>query len=512
MKDKIVSIPVKQVHFEADNQFDLTKVSFYLLSEGAVKSHGLYMELDSLNSISNSIDLKPILCAYETDEDGNKTDFMGHEIEYQVVKNGKTTTIKTVYIEQPVGVLEDSNFKVQEIDNLNWVTCDGYLYNEYCDDAVRILNEADGEKSVSIEFKILDGYEDPKDGLYHITKIHFLGVTLLGESHTPAIMGANITAFTEKHNALFTEQFEKIVQSVNKYKENKGGDCMEKEKLIKKYKHLEGNEQFKAIIDNSDISIEEMDKQLFALSSNQIRKSVSEELRSNKLTKTYSWGESYELQKYYLEDLIISENIVICEDNENYYAYYGIPFTMQGDKAILEYDKAERYVRGEWRKYDGDTKSIEVNTTFSDELNKISETLEAKSKELNEIKAEFTDIKSELDESNIELERLKKFETEALEKEHKEKVEEVISEFEELKDIEGFEEVVLDKSKDIEELRTSLKVFAFDNGIVLKKNKKKTFSNKEPNFIKTNEPKVNEELTEAEKRYGASIKKYISNY
>ena len=69
----------------------------------------------------NEINLKPILCAYETDENGEKTDFMGHEIEYKIIKEGKTTTIKSIYIEQPVGVLEDSNFQVQTIDGLNWV-------------------------------------------------------------------------------------------------------------------------------------------------------------------------------------------------------------------------------------------------------------------------------------------------------------------------------------------------------------------------------------------------------
>ena len=37
---------------------------------------------------------------------------------------------------------------------------------------VRILEEADGEKAVSIEFKILDGY-DGEDNLYHVTNIHF---------------------------------------------------------------------------------------------------------------------------------------------------------------------------------------------------------------------------------------------------------------------------------------------------------------------------------------------------
>lgn len=520
MKNEVISIPIKRVNMETYDQYDLTKVSFNLLSEGAVQSHGLYMEKGSLDSISESINLKPILCAYETNEEGDKTDFKGHEIEYQILKDGEKTTIKTVYIEQPVGVLEDSNFKVEEIDGVNWVSCDGYLYNEYCNDAVRILDESNGEKSVSIEFKILDGFEDDDDKLYHVTKIHFLGVTLLGESHNPAITGASITKFTEKHNALFTEQFEKIVESVNRYKQNEGGERMKREDLIKKYEHLKGVDQFELIISNESVSLEELKTQLFALSNRQIEKAVREALRDKTITKDYGYGDCYEMQKYYYEDMIQEDNIAICEDNENYYAYYGIPFTMQGDKAILEYDKAERYVRGDWRKYQGDIAEIPVNPSVVAETKAIIENLECKikenetlSNELISIKANFTDVKGELENSKVELERLKKFEEDVLKKEYENKIQEVICEFEELKDIEGFEQIVSDNSKgDIEELRKSLKVFAFDNGVVIKKGKKKSFSTKEPQLIKTNNSTVEVELSEAEKRYGTSIKKYIDNY
>ena len=237
MKDNIVSIPVKNINLEEGEQFDLKKVSLRLLTDGAVSSHGLFIDEVALSTISSTIDKKPILCAYEEDENGNKTDFKGHEIEYQITKEGKKYTIKKVYIEQPVGLLDGATFQVQQIDNINWVTCDGYLYNEYCQDAVRILEEADGEKSVSIEFKILDGY-DGEDNLYHVTNIHFLGVTLLGDNHAPAITGANITKFTQEQNALFATQFEKIVERVNKLNEYKGGIMVKKEELIEKFSML----------------------------------------------------------------------------------------------------------------------------------------------------------------------------------------------------------------------------------------------------------------------------------
>ena len=32
---------------------------------------------------------------------------------------------------------------------------------------------------------------------------------------------------------------------------------------------------------------------------------------------TNRWNETYKIQKYYVEDIISSENLVVCEDNQN---------------------------------------------------------------------------------------------------------------------------------------------------------------------------------------------------
>ena len=44
MKDKIVSIPIKNINLEEGEQFDLKKVSLRLLTDGAVSSHGLFID------------------------------------------------------------------------------------------------------------------------------------------------------------------------------------------------------------------------------------------------------------------------------------------------------------------------------------------------------------------------------------------------------------------------------------------------------------------------------------
>ena len=139
--------------------------------------------------------------------------------------------------------------------------------------------------------------------------------------------------------------------------------------------------------------------------------------------------------------------------------------------------------------------------------------------ELNEIKAKFVDLETEYSSLENEVKDLRKFkadvekaEFEAKEKERKDAIDLALEQYSELSNLEGYKEIINGKyENELTDTEIKLKALAYDNGIVLKRNKKKAFS-KEPSFIKTDEMKVSEELTEAEKRYGTSIKKYMSNY
>lgn len=523
MKNRVVSVPINSIKLEENEQLDLKKVSLSLLKDGAVATHGIYIEEESLATIQSSIGNKPILCAYETDEDGNKTDFKGHEIKYKITKNGKSIEIEKIYIEQPVGVIPEScNFEVKDIEGENWVTCEAYLYNEYCSDAVRILNEADGNKSVSIEFQILDGF-DGDDGLYHVTKIHFLGVTLLGNGHNPAIFGADVTMFTQEQNALFATQFSKIVEHVNKLNISKGGANMDKrEQIISRFESLKGNVEFEKIVSNEGLTLEDLENQLLSLSCSQISSAVRESINNFEVEVTNRWNETYKIQKYYVEDIIINDNLVICEDNQNYYAYYGIPFTMDGDKAVIDFEKAKRFTRGDWRPYEGEESTIPVNTMLSKEIDSVVKKFEAESKAkeevqniLNETKIKFAELETSQATLLEEVEDLRKFKAETLEKEKELEINSVLERFAELETVEGFEEIVKSKMEfEVDDLEKTLKILAFDNGIVIgKKNSKKSFSTKEPQFINTTATTSHiEDLSEAEKRYGSFVKKYLDNH
>lgn len=514
MKDRIVSLPIKSINFSTDNAGDeqLKKVTLQVCKEGLVPSHGLIIEKEAIENGVNTILNKPLLCAYKVDEEGNKIDFQGHEMTYKIIKDGSSYNFKVVYIEQPVGVIPEScNYRFETIDDEEWFVVDAYLYKEYCEDAVRILEESDGEKAVSMEIKIISSNEDDS-GITHIKELSFKGVTLLGEDRSPAITGANIKNFTQSDS--FAVEFENLIQRVNKL-ERKGGIVLKRDEIISKFEHLKNNEKFESIISKDGLSDKELESQLFSLSCQDLELKIRESLKEVVCTHTDYWGDTYEIQKYWLCDILFEENIAIVEDNENWYKYYGIPFTLVGDKAVLDVESKERYIREGWRKFEEGNIEPEANPVFEviDSHNKervksIKLEFETTKLDLEKVKAEFTTIQS--DKANLET-KVKDLEeaNTRFEREKKEaEVNSVIEQFTELKNVDGFDKLLDQKFElPLEDLIIKLKVLAYDNGIILgKKNK---------NFSKDNSIKipintgVEEELSDAEKRYGKGISKYL---
>ncbi len=498
MKSKMISLPIKKVVFSETEQSDLTKVTLRVCKEGLVPSHGIFIEKESLELAEESIKNKPLLCAYEYDSDGNATDFKGHEMEYKIIKEGNSINLKIVYLEQPVGIIPEScNFRIEDIDGENWIVVDAYLFNEYCSDAVRILEENDGEKSVSMEINVLESFEDEDDGLTHISKFKFTGVTLLGYNHPPAISGANITTFTQ--NETFALKFTELVERVNKIIE-KGGRDLKRNEIIEKFSALKGNKEFENIISNKDLNDEKLEKALFSLSVNDLESRIGENLKGFTYSYTDCWGDTYDRQKYWLCDVLVAENIAIVEDNEDWYKHYGIPYELNGDSLSLKESDKKRYIRGDWRVFEEGEVEPVVNLVFEetekankDKAEELKADFEKTKQELNDVKSKFTDLNSEKVDLETKVSELKEFK-EKFEKEQREKeVNEVLEKFEELSKIEGYEELISNKFEITkEELETKLKVFAFDNGVVLGK-KKKAFSKGNDNTVKIPVGDVNNE-------------------
>ena len=104
--------------------------------------------------------------------------------------------------------------------------------------------------------------------------------------------------------------------------------------------------------------------------------------------------------------------------------------------------------------------------------------------ELNELKASFVDLQGELEVakdnySKLEEEvvSLREFKSNIEFEEHKSMVDERLDKYSELETIDGYSELIKDKyTCDIDALEKEIKVFAFDNGVILGKKQKKNFS------------------------------------
>lgn len=531
-------IPISDINFSDDiNQFDLRKVTLKICKETVVASKGLYIEDSAISNAQNTIYNKPILCAYEI-TDGEKTDFKGHAYDYNLVIENNEYRLEIVYEEQPIGVIPEScDFRKEEVDGEMWYVADGYIYSKYCSDAINIIENNSNKKYISMEIRVEESNYNETDKLTHITKFSFTGVTILGEKHNPAIVGASIEMFSENEN--FSNELNKIIKEVseinnNSIFENKGGTILNKKEIIDKYKALlKDNKDFEAITSNEKLSIEDLEKQLFELSYSDIRKEIRNQINSITYVEHTSWGETYEYRKWYVEDVLIN-NIVILEDNEHYGTYYGAKFTINGDSVVVDINSMKRY-KTEWREFqEGETvPTPEPNPVFEEKMNKAQEKIdsinaefESTKNELNEIKAQVVDLQTkntELEESNKTLEAtisdLEKKNAEFETKKKESEVDKVLEQYEELSSIEGYEELVKNKLDfSTEELTTKLKVLAYDNGIILGKNKGKQknekglvdLTNSNVNF-ENDDNNAQKEKTAIERRYGDDISNYINN-
>lgn len=98
--------------------------------------------------------------------------------------------------------------------------------------------------------------------------------------------------------------------------------------------------------------------------------------------------------------------------------------------------------------------------------------------ELNELKAKYVDLEAIYTALNDEVEELRQYKSNIEFEQHKAEVDEVLAKYSELETVDGYSELVKEKyTADIKELEKAIKVFAFDNGVVLnKKISKKSFS------------------------------------
>lgn len=443
IKKSALSFPVtfeKVKDFEmADDRF--TKVKIWLMHLGKNLNNSAF-EKSVVDKAIPTLQYIPIMGFVELNDD-NEKDFSDHR--YIITKDEKG--IRRKYMGTPYGVIkssDDNNAHYEERlcedgETRTFLVTEGVIWNVLEDGAEIFHRDLVKNQSMELFEKSIDGYED-EDGIFHFTEFSFRAACVLGDDVTPAMTGSTV-------EVQFTlSDFVKNIQS----------------ELNDKYTTF--TKLTEVVNEQTNGGVEIMENTDFTQTLLSQFEDISAQVRQHEVF-TDKWG--YECSRYYAVD--VQENEVIVVDAKNNYNYFGLSFTMNGDKAEIDFETAKRK-KLRYEDYEDDS-SIEGTFDFGKHIEEIENNAFAKIEEAN-VKV------SEAESKVVEFETAKN--------EIEEKLNQVTAEFDEMKP--KYEEFVqaeqarieaeLDAQKDAEFAKYEA-VFADDANFAALKEKKSEMTVKE---------------------------------
>lgn len=397
IKKSALSFPVtfeKLKDFEAaDDRF--TKVKVWLMHLGKNLNDSVF-EKSVVDKAIPTLQYIPIMGFIELNED-NEKDFSDHR--YIITKDDKG--VRRKYMGTPYGVIkssDDNNAHYEERlcedgETRTFLVTEGVIWNVLEDGAEIFHRDLVKSQSMELYEKSIDGYEDD-DGVFHFTDFSFRAACVLGEDVTPAMTGSTI----EVQFAL--SDFVKNIQS----------------ELNDKYTTF--TKLTEVVNEKTNGGVEIMENTDFTQTLLSQFEDISAQVRQHE-TFTDRWG--YECSRYYAVD--IQENEVIVVDAKNNYNYFGLSFTMNGDKAEIDFEGAKRK-KLRYEDYE-EGSSIEGAFDFGKHIEEIENVAFEKVEEANEKVSEADGKVSEYE--------AKVSEFEAAKNEIEEKYNQISAEFEEMK-------------------------------------------------------------------------------
>ena len=226
---KFSKVPCDMSAYSMENEDgNLMKVKIVVMHEKKNRNRTSF-SMEAIEKAKESIKNVPILAYILRDTEGNVSDFDEHNMEMRLKDSKDGFEIETYYQEKPVGVIPEScNPRYEEINGVNHLVVDGYIWKSYSNGADKIIKSSDS-KGLSMEIEVLDGNYIEEDDVYDITDFRFLGVTCLGD-HIE--QGMNGTASISKYSA--SANYKKALEDIYKeiYNlERKEGSTMEEVKI-----------------------------------------------------------------------------------------------------------------------------------------------------------------------------------------------------------------------------------------------------------------------------------------
>ena len=404
IKKSVLSFPVtfeKTEEIEsADGRF--TKVKIWLMHLGE-NFNGSVFEKDVVDKAISTLGYIPITAFIENNKIDEK-DCSNHR--YVITKDEKG--LRRKYIGNAYGVVTssvDNNAHYEERvcddgETRTFLVVHGMIWNMF-EDSSEIMNR-DLIKSQSMELwddgSSIDGYED-ENGLFHFTNFSFRAACILGLDYDPAMINSTIEVqftmsdFVKNIQSELNDKFTTFTKMVNE-KTNQGG-----------IKNMPNTDFTQTVLQQFE-DISTMVKEYEAI--------------------VDRWGDSR--PRYYAVD--IQDNEVIVVDRKSGYNYFGMEFTMNGDKAEIDFASGKRKKLRYEDYVDGS--SIEGAFDFGKHIEEITETAFTKVEEANTKASEAEERISEY-EAKISEAETKATEFETAKNEIEEKYNQINAEFEEMK-------------------------------------------------------------------------------
>lgn len=215
----------------SDNQLAIVEV--YVCHDGN-NHHNMPIDLSVIKKAKKTLKNKFLVAGFDGD------DFEGHEPDEQIV-----------------GFFpESSEMKFVEKDGRTYLVAQAIMSKIYAKWAYDVfVDDEDNYRSVSMEITVLGTEVNDDDGLEHITKFVFNGVTLLGESHMPACEGSNASIIKfSKENAL--KVYSKRLKNSEKIKKNFVRD-MELAEISRKEESEEMEDKEKEVVKTVEEEVKE---------------------------------------------------------------------------------------------------------------------------------------------------------------------------------------------------------------------------------------------------------------
>ena len=429
--------------YEASD-FRFIDVSIDVMHTGANLNKTSFTK-DAINKAIPTIYNTPILGYVINEDDDEEKDFKGHEHELRITD----TDVKYVYAGQAYGVIPEScnpRWIIKDDGTGNereYLRVDGLIWTKF-DDPVDIFSR-DGKKNHSVELTDMACGPMSKDGITPVGDFKFDGCCILSTTDPriqPAMTGSCVTAnfSVEDITSQIRERLYEYQSLMQNYTAQNNENPSDKEKgdktpmtenenmtpgaenavteppvtgeVVNATTAAENTVEETAGAENTapaenseaiETSTEENSTPAentietestgaegepaadteFTLTSNQLMDEISTALSAQ--TMPSEWDPEYMIPKYWMND--VQDNEVIVVDRSTY-NLMGIPYSMNGDNVVLDYEKAKRkkVCYEDWDQGEVLSGMTAMFSALTDKITELTKSFTEASNEVSEIK------------------------------------------------------------------------------------------------------------------------------